>query len=175
MVAIHARQLPEGALLDAYRQAGTYTDCWTTDVAHPVALADLVTAFYTTPLFKIERAILRWAVRKPSGDAQVTALAAGTIDTFAAWHVEARAPEQLLMCDFRGRTRSWLMVSPGQSASGPMTRLYFGSAVVPVANWQTGRLELGGTFTALLGIHKIYSILLLRAAAAGLNRRARAR
>ena len=62
-----------------------------------------------------------------------------------------------------GRTRSWLMAVP-QGDGGPVTRLYFGSAVVPVRDRKSGRMRLGLTFTALLGFHKLYSRALLSAA-----------
>ena len=44
------------------------------------------------------------------------------------------------------------------------TRLYFGSAVVPVANKSTGKGKMGFAFKALLGFHKLYSRALLHAA-----------
>ena len=71
-----------------------------------------MTAFYTTWLFRLERWILRLAVARPSTDEEAHQLARGEREAFAAWSVEARAPDQLLMCDFTGRTRSWLMVVP---------------------------------------------------------------
>ncbi|MEN8205628.1 MAG: hypothetical protein ABFS24_06420 [Pseudomonadota bacterium] len=121
-------------------------------------------AFYTTRVFKLERLILKLAVSRPSTDAQAKQLAAGSIDTFAAWDVEARSENQLLMCDFRSRTRSWLMVVPMESTGGTRTRLYFGSAVVPVRNSRTGKVTLGFVFRALLGFHRVYSVVLLSAA-----------
>ena len=95
------------------------------------------------------------------------------MDAFAAWHVEGRTANQLLMCDFQRRTRSWLMsvAVPGDAATG--TRLYFGSAVVPLTGRGSGRSAMGFAFRALLGFHKIYSRILLRAAMSRL-RRARA-
>ena len=51
-------------------------------------------------------------------------LAQGRRETFAAWQVESRAPDQLLLCDFRGGTRSWLMVIARREG----TLLHFGSA-----------------------------------------------
>jgi hypothetical protein len=48
------------------------------------------------------------------------------------------------------------------------TRLYFGSAVVP----RKGQTGLGGRYRALLGFHKRYSKILLRAARARLLSRA---
>ena len=50
---------------------------------------------------------------------------------------------------------------PGRSSS---TRLYFGSAVVPRQRIGAGQPAMGSLFHALLGFHRLYSRLLLRAA-----------
>ena len=157
--------LPDGALLQRYRAQGDYTDCFAIDVPAQVAHEAYVEAFYTTAVFKLERLLLALLVSRPSRDAEARELAGGRREQFAAWSVEARAPGQLLMCDVAGSTRSWLMAVPAP-APGPApgvpsaagTRLYFGSAVV--------RSRQGGAFRALLGFHKLYSRILLRAAAA---------
>jgi hypothetical protein len=78
--------------------------------------------------------------------------------------VEDRAANQLLMCDLAGRTRSWLMVAPLQAGGASSTRLYFGSAVVPVRDMASGQPRMGLLFKALLGFHKLYSRILLQAA-----------
>ncbi len=127
-----------------------------------------MTVFYTTWLFRLERWILRLAVARPSTDEEARQLARGERGAFAAWSVEARAPDQLLMCDFTGRTRSWLMVAPAAGATG--TRLYFGSVVVPVRDPKTGEMGLGPVHGPLIGFHKLYSRLLLGAAARRLAR-----
>lgn len=158
-------ELPPAALLRKYRVDGTFSDCYVTTLAGSVPLARYVEAFYTTWLFKLERLVLR-LLRLPSSDVQARELAAGSREAFAAWTVEARAADQLLMCDVFGRTRSWLMVEPVEAANGPATRLYFGSAVVPRRDRKTGALGLGTGFQALLGFHKLYSRALLRAARA---------
>ena len=139
--------LPNDALLQKYVQSGAYTDCYSTTISSEVSLVDFVTAFYTTWLFKLERIILRVAVSKPSTDAEAASVVRGERDKFAAWYVEDRAENQLLMCDFRDQTRSWFMVSPG--------RIYFGSAVIPVQK---------NSFRWLLGFHRLYSRALLAAA-----------
>ena len=126
-----------------------------------ISLDQYVAAFYTTFVFKVERFILRWAVSKPSTDDQAKALAAGSIEEFAAWRVEKRNDHQLLLCDYRGSTRSWLMV---ERLEATRTRLYFGSAVVTSRDSRTGKPELAFVFRALLGFHKIYSQVLLHAA-----------
>ncbi|MDD5058826.1 MAG: hypothetical protein PHQ60_13235 [Sideroxydans sp.] len=175
MSSIRACPLPDVALLNTCLANGEYTDCFAADVAGSISHEQFVAAFYTTFVFKLERAILKWAVAKPSTDAQAKQLAAGAIDEFAAWHVEQRCPDQLLMSDFQSRTRSWLMVAPITVGNVAGTRLYFGSAVVPVTNRKTGEKELDPVFRALLGFHKIYSKVLLRAAVNRLNSISRSR
>ena len=162
MSGITPRPMPEHALLTRYAGNGSYTDCYATEIPGNFSHAEFVAAFYTTWLFKLERAILRILVRRPSTDAEVQQLARGQRESFAAWTVEARAPNQLLLCDFLGNTRSWLMVEPRDE--GGATRLYFGSAVVPRVDSSTGQQKLGASFRVLLGFHKRYSRALLSAA-----------
>lgn len=155
--------LPDNALLGVYTREGGYTDCYATEVSGSVTHEHYVAAFYTTPLFKIERLILKWALDRPATDDQARQLAAGTLNNFAAWRVEKRAGNQLLLCDMFGRTRSWLMVESLTSDSGPATRLYFGSAVVPKPS-RPGEPQMGWIFHALLGFHRLYSRALLYSA-----------
>lgn len=162
----HPAPLPPQALLARYQRDGGYADCYGLDLPQPVSHEAFVAAFYTTRLFKLERLLLRWLMRRPSTDLDAQALAAGRSETFAAWTVEARAPDQLLLCDVHGRTRSWLMVAP--AAAPGSTRLYFGSAVVPLVRRATRRPRMGLLFHALLGFHRLYSRALLVAAARGL-------
>ena len=162
MADIAPRPMPEHALLARYSGNGGYTDCYVTELPGSYSHAEFVAAFYTTWLFKLERTILRWLVRRPSTDSEAQQLARGLRESFAAWTVEARAPNQVLMCDFLGNTRSWLMVEP--RADGGVTRLYFGSAIVPRVDARTGRKRLGASFRALLGFHRGYSRALLSAA-----------
>ena len=164
MFSIEKCIVPANALLAKYSMDGTYTDCYATEIAGRISLAEFVFTFYTTFLFKLERLILKWMVAKPSVDAQARQLADGASASFAAWHVEDRSENEILMCDFRGRTRSWLMAAPVSTVSGTRTRLYFGSAVVPIRNSEIGESSLGFGFQALLGFHKVYSVLLLYSA-----------
>ena len=164
-MTVHAGEMPPGALLRKYRDGEAYTDCYYADITRPVSQAAYVEAFYTTPVFRLERMILAWAVSRPSTDAQAASLANGSADAFAAWSVEGRTDDQLLLCDLHGRTRSWLMSVPLDGG----TRLYFGSAVVPVAG-RDGRVTLGTGYRALLGFHRIYSRVLLQSAHARLVR-----
>lgn len=154
--------LPPNALLRRYQNSGAYTDCYTVEVARRVSHAEYVAVFYTTFVFKTERVLLSWLLSKPSTDTQAGRLARGEVGLFAAWTVEARAADQLLMADYVGRTKSWLMIAPSGDAA---TRLYFGSAVVPVRD-RSGQPRMGRSYSALLGFHKLYSRVLLSAAAA---------
>lgn len=160
--------MPAEALTQRYRASGAYTDCYFVELARPVTHAEFVEAFYTTWLFKLERSILRWLAARPSTDAEARKLSRGECGSFAAWTVEERASDQVLLRDFTGRTCSWLMVTA--AAIAPGTRLCFGSVVMPVRNPKTGETNLGPVHGRLLGFHKLYSRLLLAAAARRLSR-----
>jgi len=157
-------ELPEGALLRKYQLDGAFADCYVTEVASRICHARYVEAFYTTALFKLERLVLAWLASRPSTDAEAGQLASGSLDTFAAWNVEARSENQLLLSDFQGRTRSWLMVAHAAAGGEDGTMLYFGSAVLPARGASSASRELGGVFRLLLGFHKVYSRALLLAA-----------
>jgi hypothetical protein len=171
--------LPDDALLQKYRCAPTldttsaYTDCYQTRIAGSVALGDYVYAFYSSWLFRLERWILRHLVHKPSTNHAARELADGTIQNFAAWHVEARTSTQLLMCDFLGRTRSWFMVEAVSAEGESFTVLRFGSAVVPAVSRDGGMARTGLAYRLLLPFHRCYSRLLLRAALSQLGRAAK--
>jgi len=164
--------LPEGALLARYRDLpGAYTDCFTTSVWREVSAPEYIEAFYTTWLFKCERFVLM-LIGKGSTDGSARALAAGTSDKFAAWTVEGRAQDQLLVCDFAKLTRSWLMVG-ARTDGQPATQLYFGTAVVPRARDKAGNPRPGAGFRLLTPVHAFYARALLRAAARKLLRSGR--
>lgn len=170
MLSIKECFVPTGTLLEKYTANGGYADCYSTDLAGQATLASFVFSFYMTRLFKLERLILKAMVSKSSSDIEARQLADGRIRRFAAWHVEDRRDSELLMCDFIERTRSWFMVAPVSTTATHRTRLYFGSAVVPVRNSKTDQLSLGLGYRALLGFHRIYSVLLLYSAATRLQR-----
>ena len=104
--------LPADSLLKAFRGGGhpelwqDHGDCFTVLVDVAVTSPEFVAAFYTSPLFKLERLALRFLAGAPSSDAEVAALASGSRDTFAVWIVGERPATQLLVCDRYGRTRS---------------------------------------------------------------------
>jgi hypothetical protein len=164
MSSITQAPVPEDALLRTYRGGAhperwqRYADCFSVAVDRPVDIAELVTAFYTSRAFRIERWLLRWLAAAPSTDAEARAVADGSGSSFAVWRVGDRSKTQLLMCDRYERTRSWFRVVP---MDGNGTLLQFGSAV---AARRTGGGTLGTRFSLLLGFHVLYSKVLLRAA-----------
>jgi hypothetical protein len=170
MNSIQLVELPQRALLSKYKQQDAYTDCYSVVVPRVISHSEYIEAFYTTPLFKVERFILAAFVSRPSTDLQAKRLASGEVETFAVWGVEGKAENQLLLCDFLGRTRSWLMVDATEQGNLASTRLYFGSAVVPERNAKTGQAKYGLGFHAMLGFHRLYSRALLRSAVSRLAR-----
>ena len=157
-------ELPSGALLESYRVAGGHVDCFVADVTGAVALPDLIIAFYSSSAFRPERWLLGAVLGKPADDADVARLATGHTERFSVWKVEGRRGDEILLCDYQGKTRSWLKVATIPDG----TRLHFGSAVVPAKN-RTDK----AAFTLLLGLHKWYSRTLLRGAVRQLDRRPR--
>ena len=159
---IAACALPKDALLQRYaRQAGCYTDCFEAVLPGSVALSAYLEAFYGSWLFGLEKVILRAHLRRQPINWEITPVAEGTADAYAAWTVEGRGSEQILLCDLGGHTRSYLAL---EEAAGGGTRLLFGSAVVP----QAGR-ELPWVVRAIVPLHQFYARSLLRAARARLT------
>lgn len=152
--------LPADALLARYGVGGGYVDCFIAAIPGHVTQAAFVEAFYTTALFKLERLVLALLVSRPSTDLEARRLAVGETERFAAWTVEAREADQILLCDFMGSTRSWLMSVADSAGASPTTRLYFGSAIVP----RRGGGGPGAGFRAMVPFHRLYARALLRAA-----------
>jgi hypothetical protein len=150
--------VPDDALLNTYRGGahperwGHYADCFALRVDRAVTLGAFTLAFYMSPLFRVERLILRLLAGAPSTDEQIRALAEGRATALAVWTVAERHDDQLLMEDRYGKTRSWFRV------------LQFGSAVA-AARSAAGAAAMGGRFRALLRFHRWYSRALLAAAA----------
>jgi hypothetical protein len=168
MFAMHTVQdskAPAGSLLQGCQEAGEYIDAYALPFDSPVSLEAFVEAFYCTPLFRAERVVLT-VFGYPSRDAQARALLQGQGERFAAWRLQARRPNELLMTDAQGATRSWFFVQ----AEGGGTRLWFGSALVLRRRGPDGQPIMSKAAKALLGLHESYSRALLRAAARRLAR-----
>lgn len=165
MASIQACEIPQDSLLCKYKDGIGFADCYVTEVAGTVSQAAFIEAFYTSCLFKLERTLLKLFASKPATDADARRLAAGAASGFSAWRVEGQSSSELMLADFTGRTRSWLMALPADGPGRPArTRLYFGSAVVPRSGAGNGKPGMGWLFHALLGFHRLYSRRLLRAA-----------
>jgi hypothetical protein len=169
--------VPEDALLITHRGGvrperwGKYGDCFAVTVDRAVNLAEFVFAFYCSPVFRIERLMLRVLVGSPSSDSDARAVADGSGASFAVWYVGERTVTQLLMCDRYERTRSWFRVVP---MTGNRTVLQFGSAVA-ARGAETRSRSRGGGFRLLLGFHVLYSQVLLHAAKLGVMKAPAAR
>ncbi|HWJ93686.1 MAG TPA: hypothetical protein VNT33_03120 [Telluria sp.] len=170
MNEIQTGALPEHAFLRKYAQEGAFTDCYFVDLPGEVSQQDYVAAFYRSRVFRAERVLLGLLARRPASDADAERLGRGDTSRFSIWDVEARAADQLLMREFTGATRSWLMSETMAGTAGPVTRLYFGSAVVPRRASPTGEPKFGFAFHALTGFHRSYSRALLGSARAVLLR-----
>jgi hypothetical protein len=154
---VSSTAVPDASLLGAYARMGAYTDCYVTSVAGSVTLAEFVFAFYTTPLFKVERWLLSKVLKIASTDPQASELADSRVQRFSAWKVEGRSAVEILLA--AGQTRSWLSIQP-QIGADLSTTLLFGSAVVP----RRTDGKFGFAFHALGGFHRLYSKFLLAAA-----------
>ncbi len=169
MPSVQACALPAETLLSRYAVEGAFADCYVTELPQSVPLSEFVEALYLGPLMRFERKLIGWVLSKPTSNSDVRELATGNASDFAAWHVEARTPSELLLRDQTGRTRSWLM----SLAAPDATRLFFGSAVLPRVHPDTGTKSMGPLFKPLLGFHALYSRLLLSSARSHLERSAR--
>ncbi|MDE1467334.1 hypothetical protein [Aurantiacibacter sp. D1-12] len=154
MPAIATPSLPETSLLARLRGPECYRDAFRAEVPRQVTLAEYIGAFYASPAFLPERKILA-LIGRGANRADITALAEGSTDHFAAWSVEAREDDQILLRDFQDRTCSWLMVEPGDGT----TRLWFGSGV---------RGSNSMAVKLLLPFHRLYARVLLAGAVRGL-------
>ncbi|WP_457417796.1 hypothetical protein [Roseateles sp. P5_E7] len=156
---------PDSLLARLAAERSAFADAYTLRFPRTVSLAAFVEAFYTTRLFKVERALLA-LFGKPSSDAMARAVARGESERFAVWTVEKRVGDELLMHEDSGATRSWFKAEAGE---GGGTTLWFGSAVVPRRREPGGEARMGRVFHALLGFHRWYSRALLKAAARRLS------
>lgn len=170
MFSVKIGTIPENGLLNSYdRQPGCYIDCFTVEIARTVTLFEYISVFFNTPVFRLERLLLGLFASKPSDEKALKDLASGIGTTFAGWKVESRNKDQLLMSVGSGPIRTWLMIE-SNLAKPDVTRLYFGSGLVPVEQDSLGKPSIGLIYRLTLGFHKFYSRLLLWLAAKGLQR-----
>ena len=84
MPSVEVTPLPAGALLERYSTTGACTDCYVATFPGQVSLADFMAAFYTTPIFKVERWLLAQFLHYPSTDQEAQQLAQGNVARFSA-------------------------------------------------------------------------------------------
>ena len=169
MFPIASCPLPENAIIykhhkSSHQDVDTYTDCYLVNFDRPVTLAEYVFAFYTKPVFRLERFILKYLADRLSSDHKAKQLSEWAIDEFSARTVADRTPEQLLMRDLKGRTRSWFMIVPQNAAATTNSTFHFWFGVVPYQKTAMGDPRIGGGFRLLLGFHESYPRVLLYAA-----------
>ena len=151
--------VPDEALISDYAtRRGHYVDCFQTSTDQDVNLASYISAFFQTPLFRVERGILGLMAKAPSTAEDIARLAAGTGDRMALWRVEARRDDEILLAINPGRIRTWLRAAPGPDGG---TVLAFGSVVIPAQVDAQGNARMGPLFRGLKGFHLAYSRALL--------------
>jgi hypothetical protein len=163
MPKVIATELPSDALTATYKEQGAFVDCYSIDIATDISLIKYIQAFYTTSIFKLERSLLSLVTLKRTKDDEAVELSWGRSDNYSIWTVEGRESNQIMLCDFTGNTRSWLMVEKS-SGSEISTCLYFGSVVVPKGKVENGQASFGVLFHLFGKFHQVYSRALLNAA-----------
>ncbi|MFT6557059.1 hypothetical protein [Sneathiella sp.] len=158
--------IPDSSYMQVYdKTPGCQTDAFCFKVDFSVSLEHFIHAFFDSPIFRLERLLIRILTRKQAGLIQVKKLASGTEKTFAVWQVAKRSNREILMKVGTGPIRSWLAAYPDQEGR---TSLYFGSAVLPTKGGKNGSQQVGFLFQATAWFHEFYSRLLLQSAAKNL-------
>jgi len=155
-----------GTLLRAHAEAEGIPHHDTVSILVPgrVGVKDLAEAFFNSPAFALERAVLPHS----TSDEQAHAFAAGSLQPFALWKNEDRNESEILTTWSAGATRgaTWFRVVPEED---DRTRLELGSSM-GFTGGSSGWLN-----TLLLPLvvpaHIAYSKVLLQSAAARLNPR----
>lgn len=154
MMSIQMGEIPDQGLLGRYNLVKhAYTDCFKTEVDQSVSFEKYARAFFSSPVFKLERIIIALTTGKKTTERSVDELISGQSDDFAVWQVEDRTDNQLLLKVGDGQIRTWLMSEQKDDS----TMMYFGSAILPLN--ENG--DKGFLFHALFGFHKLYARILL--------------
>ena len=156
---------PELSLIIPYESMpGFYIDCFAVDLPTHCSLEAFLKAFYTSWIFRLERLILRLALRVPTSSDDLSAMLSGASDKFAVWIIEERQADQMIAKAVGGsnRTRSWFRVLSRDDGG---TRLFFGSVLEPEPSLEGAPPRLGLMFRAGIGAHRLYARVLLAAAA----------
>jgi len=162
MLLVQSGTLPKDSLLRTYEVLeGCHCDCFYVDAQGDADLSSYIAAFFGTWVFQLELKVLSIFGLNRDDAEQIQRLAENRADRMAAWHVEKRSERELLLAVGDGPIRTWLRIEPaGQGA----VRMYFGSAMLPIATDTQGRPRQGRMARLALPLHKIYSRVLLGAA-----------
>ena len=101
MPIIQPCEVPRGLPPQPLPGGAGFADCYVTEVPGAISQAAFIEAFYTSPLFKVERTILKYFVAKPATDADARQLAEGVATRFSAWNVEGQSRSELLLSDLQ--------------------------------------------------------------------------
>lgn len=157
-------EIPPDALSARYVEEAAFVDCYYIEIPKEITLDRYIEAFYTTPLFKVERTILSIATFKAASDREAAELSLEKSNSYSIWTVENRNSNQIILRDFTKKTRSWLMVKTLKNEESVISRLFFGSVVVPSKVSDSGHASFGVLFHLLSRFHLWYSKALLKAA-----------
>jgi len=171
MSKIIEAETPSDALSAKYLEDGAFVDCYYIDFPEEITLDRYIEAFYTTSLFKVERTILSIVTFKQTTDSEAAELSLGKSNSYSIWTVESRNSNQILLCDFTKKTRSWLMVKTLKNEETVISRLFFGSVVVPSKVSKSGHASFGLLFHLFSRFHLSYSKALLNSAYKNLLRK----
>lgn len=160
MSGITEIKVPENSLLKVYDGAVGYADAFECQVDGSVAISDFVTAFLNSPVFRVERALLAILAFSVTTRKDVSGIADGSTDQFAVWKTEKRTETELLLSIEEKRIRTWFETD----TSGAVTKLRFGSAILPKSGEAGGDSDIGFIFRALKKFHRVYSRVLLKSA-----------
>ncbi|WP_299348261.1 hypothetical protein [uncultured Shimia sp.] len=167
MKRIREREVPRASLLQQFvEMPGCHADAFAVPADAATELADYIRAMFDSPVFRAERMVLAAFGKKSSSAEEVAALAAGEGQTMALWSTLQRNGHELLLEVRRGAVRTWLMVEP---RPGSDAHLWFGTAIVPEPAKGDAPPQIALGFRAFMGVHKLYSRVLLWAAVRGLK------
>ncbi len=171
MTHVEKTAIPLDSFMSAYKQIdGCSADAFRGYLEFPVTLEALITAFFGSPIFTLERLLLKSIGQANTSRSDITGLAAGTQEKFAAWKVEDRNESEVILKVGSSPIRSWLMARPDGDGK---TAIYFGSAVLPQTTNRNSKPQVGSSFRFFMGVHNFYSCLLLKSTIKNLQKKQR--
>ncbi|MEP5730432.1 MAG: hypothetical protein ABJL67_13810 [Sulfitobacter sp.] len=155
---------PESGFAKYVDLPGAYFDCYAVEVEGDITLKTYANTFFDTWLFRLEILILRLFGTANTEPKDREKLADGRSDRFGVWHVDVRTEREMVLNVGHGPIRTWLWVQPVDTDLSK-SLLLFGSAVLPTCASKDDEPRLDFVTRALIPVHRLYSVLLLRATA----------